>query len=218
MHRYISHNKDDLEDAPLTVTKKSPSRAHDQDQLLWDEFREGCDRAFAMLYQKTFMDLYQYGLKISPQKELVKDCIHDLYVDLWNKKEELKPVDNIKGYLLVALKRRLVNHFNRSKKIRPQGMTLEDKNIPISICREREIIEHQSLKEQKDRIFAALEMLTKRQRKALHLKFYHNYSNQEIAKELALDINSTYNLVSKAVKRLRNSLAGIIIALLLLGF
>ncbi len=217
MH-YISHNKDDLEDAPLTVTTKNPSAAGDQDQVLWDEFREGCEGAFAMMYQRTFMDLYRYGLKISPQKEVVKDCIHDLYVDLWNKREQLKPVDSIKGYLLIALKRKLINYFNRSKKISPQGIFFEDQDIPISISREREIINHQSVKEQKDRILAALDMLTKRQRKALQLKFYHNCTNQEIANKLSLDINSTYNLVSRAVKRLRNSLAGIIIALLFPGF
>ncbi|TRX62047.1 sigma-70 family RNA polymerase sigma factor [Fulvivirga sp. M361] len=217
MYHKISHNDDDLEKSKLKISKSSKPVFYDQDLALWDAFREGCESSFAMLYQKTFMDLYQYGLKISQQKELVKDCIHDLYVDLWNKREQLKAVDNVKGYLVIALKRRLINHFKRSKKISVQETLFEHAVLLTTASRESEIIDHQSLEERKARVFAAMEMLTSRQRKALHLKFYHNFSNQEIAKKLTIDINSTYNLISKAIKLLRNSLTTIILSLILFG-
>ena len=212
MHRSISWKDDEPEKPQLEVAKELSDFMH-EDQYLWNELLQGCEKSFAALYQRYFMDLYRYGLKVGDNREVVKDCIHDLYVDLWNKKNQLQPVANVKQYLLVAVKRRLINQFHRSKKVSTQGI-IEDHDTLISLSRESEIIDIQTVKEKRDRILKALNLLTERQQKAIRLKFYHNYSNQEIASALAIDINSTYNLMSKAMKRLRNSLTYLVLLLI----
>ncbi len=208
MQSVISHSEDSpSKSSKLRVIKGkyNPERNH-EDMLLWKEFtQKGCESSFAMLYQKYFIELYRYGSKLFQEKELVKDCIHDLYVDLWKKRKELKPVNNIRHYLLVALKRRLINQYHRSKKITFQD-TFEDRYCLFSLSREHEIIDLQTLKAKKERIINALNLLTERQQKVLRLKFYNNFTNQEIADKLSIDITSTYNLVSKALKGLRNNL------------
>ena len=77
----------------------------------------------------------------------------------------------------------------------------------VSLSKEKEMIDHQILESKKDRVAKALDLLTERQQKVLRLKFYDNCNNTEIAQKLSIDINSTYNLVSKALKRLRSNLA-----------
>ena len=207
MRQSTSKGSSDLNSNSFKVVKRSQKNAQTDKgyQELWNDFISGCESSFAMIYQQNFMDLHKYGLGLCNEREVVKDCIHDLFVDLWNKREQLKPVNNIKSYLLVALKRRLINYFNRSKKT-SSGMSFEDDVRLISISRERELIDQQVVKEKRKRVLAALNLLTERQQKALHLKFYDNCTNEEIAGKLSINIESTYNLISKAVKRLRSYL------------
>ncbi len=203
----ISYNEDEVTKTnKLRVIKgaNKPNSDH-EDAYLWNKFSQGCENSFAMLYQKYFMDLYCYGLKTCKEKELVKDCIHDLYVDLWNKRTKLKPITNTKHYLLTAVKRRLINHHIRSKKVTYQS-SFDDKQSLISVSIEHEIIDIQNLKTKKECIAKALNLLSERQQKVLRLRFYKNYTNKEIANNLAIDITSTYNLMSKALKRLRSNL------------
>ncbi len=181
-----------------------PNSVH-EDIYLWGQFSKGCESSFAMLYQKYFTDLYRYGLKTCKEKEIVKDCIHDLFVDLWNKRKKLKPITNTKHYLLTAIKRRLINHHLRSKKVTYQD-SFNDKQSLFSLSIEREMIDIQNLKAKKACIAKALNLLSERQRKVLYLRFYENYSNKEIADNLAIDITSTYNLMSKALKRFKSNL------------
>ena len=188
------------------AVSKSSSKSVNEDMVLWAGILEGCEESFALLYQKYFKELYAYGYEVCQKRELVKDCIHDLFVHLWKKRNELKPVANVKYYLLVSVKRRLINNFNKSKKITFKDSILDSYRL-VSLSKEREMIDHQTLETKKYRVTRALNLLTERQQKVLRLKFYDNCNNQEIAQKLSIDINSTYNLVSKALKRLRSNLS-----------
>ena len=160
------------------------------------------------------MDLYRYGLRFSEQRELVKDCIYDLYVDLWNKRADLELVANVNRYLLVAIKRRLINQYQRSKKLTFQD-SFPETELLISFSREKEMVDQQALNEKKEKVLKALNALTERQLKAIRLKYYDNYTTSEIAGKLAIDITSAYNLISKAMKRFKKGLTYILSLILL---
>ena len=42
-----------------------------------------------MLYKKYFKILGAYGLRLNPDKDLVEDAIHDVFIELWRRKEYL---------------------------------------------------------------------------------------------------------------------------------
>jgi RNA polymerase sigma factor (sigma-70 family) len=177
------------------------------DEIIWSTFKKGDKHAFGILYHRYFKILYQYGLRIAEDQDLVKDCIHDLFVDIWKSKENLSEPNSVKGYLLSAIQRKIIRQLNRFRS-RQQEIAMMALPTVVS-CHEEKIIEDQTGLEQKHSMTKAMKALTKRQKEAITLKFYSNLSYKEIAGIMCISVDSTYNLISKAVDVLQSELTKI---------
>ena len=62
---------------------------------LWSALRSGDKDAFIELYDKFYQRLYIYGFKIARNKELVKDCIQDMFLEIWKKRDNLPKVESL---------------------------------------------------------------------------------------------------------------------------
>jgi RNA polymerase sigma factor (sigma-70 family) len=173
------------------------------DEAIWLSFQKGDKRAYAVLYQKYFEVLYRYSLRITADRELVKDCIHDLFITIWKNRENLSQPNSVKAYLLSAIQRKLKRQTSR---LRTQQTDIDKIATSLtSSCREDQIIEDQTELEQKTIIEKALNTLTKREREAIYLKFYGNLSYKEVAETMAIRVDSIYNLISKSIEKLNLS-------------
>lgn len=56
--------------------------------------------AFACLFEKYADAMYAYGRKMTPDAELVKDAIQDVFIKLYNNRQNLNETVSVKGYLL----------------------------------------------------------------------------------------------------------------------
>ncbi|MDN5211791.1 sigma-70 family RNA polymerase sigma factor [Fulvivirgaceae bacterium BMA12] len=168
-----------------------------KDEIIWNAFKNGDKQAYATLYQRYFKMLLQYSLKVYHDSDLAKDCIHDLFVEMWKCRANLTEPSSVKAYLLKAIRRKLVRHINkfRLKQQEPDA----SRPLEVVYCREEQIIEEQIKQERKTDVNRALNTLTRRQKEAVYLKFYLNLSYKEIAETMAININSIYNLISKAI-------------------
>jgi RNA polymerase sigma factor (sigma-70 family) len=176
------------------------SLASPADEKLWLDFKGGCRAAFALIYKNHFFSLYKYGILRGYAQETVKDCIQDLFVELWKYKENLKNTDAITYYLLKSLRYKL-SHYARTKAI----SELDD--LPINtLSIEDKLIEEQTLFQHKKKVLEALNILTTRQQQAIQLKFFQNLKNEEIAKCMSISVPAVYNLVSKALIALKETL------------
>lgn len=187
------------------------------DSALWQSFKSGSENAYALIYQRYFAQLYDYGVRVSADPDLVKDCIQDLFLHIWNNKATLTDVDSIKFYLLKALKSRLINHFSKNARF-CAGLEEDDlSELEITISTEQSLIEQQITKEQQEAIVRALDKLTGRQKEAVVLKFYKNRRNEEIADDMSISIDAVYNLIYQALGRLKNNVEKVYGLLLIIG-
>lgn len=76
----------------------------DESYIKWKLFLEGDDRAYSWIYTHYIQVLYNYGLQITPDSEIVKDCIQDVFVKIYKAKKKLTVPQNPKVYLMIALK------------------------------------------------------------------------------------------------------------------
>ncbi len=83
---------------------------------------------------------------------------------------------------------------------------------------EATIIAEEVSEERKAHVLAAMQALTKRQRQAVQLKFYHNLKNEEIAQRMAIKVEAVYNLISKSLVVLKRSYQNVSILTLLTLF
>ena len=58
------------------------------------EFQDGNSSAFSILYDSYVNILFNYGCKLTNDKELLKDCIHDVFVKIYMKRTELDSIEN----------------------------------------------------------------------------------------------------------------------------
>lgn len=200
------------------------TRENSDEALLWNLFRQGNENAYAQIYESYFFALYNYGIKIIRDKDLVKDCIQDLFINLWRTKHNLAEVTFIKPYLYKSLRHDLIRklrHVNQTDSLAADPGA--NYNFEIVLSHEVEIIDNQIAKDQKKFIINELNALTKRQKEVVFLKFYENLSYQEIATVMSISVDAVYNLLSLALgalkkKIVQTSLFTIILAVLALAF
>lgn len=190
---------------------------HNEDKLLWTAFKQGDENAFTLLYQKYVRILFSYGKKLIVDEEAVEDLIQDLFIDLWQSRAKLADVESPKFYLFRSLRRRI--HKWQTSNLHKQSWDAADDRIhPVAPPKEYEIIEAESCQRQKDELNVWLKNLPVRQYEVLMLKFYQDFSYEEIAEILTINEQSVRNLVQRAVIKLRQLTISLLLLHLFLFF
>lgn len=182
----------------------------------WEAFKQGQGQAFARIYHSLVQDLYQYGLHLTADPSLAEDCVQDLFIYIWDHKETLGSTDNIKFYLLRALKRRILVKIEENQKKNAFLETAGRSGERMDLSSEALLITLQAEADQSDHLERALQALTLRQREAIHLRFYEKLSYAEVARLMSLTIPSTYSLIARAMEVLREQMPLLLANLLLL--
>ncbi len=169
---------------------------------LWEAFRTGDAQALAALFEAHYDALFNYGLKLTRDEELVKDCIQNLFQKLWRRREGLRAVQVVKAYLFKALRRHLGDETKLLRHHRHLLPAYTD-SFEVVYSHEEFLIAQQRDSEQHTRLLAALNQLSKRQREALYLKFFDGFSYERIAEVMSLNTQSVRNLVFNALRTVR---------------
>jgi len=155
-------------------------------------------------YKQFVPILFRYGCKYSICFELVEDCIHDVFFKLCEK-EDLSDIINMKSYLMNALKNSLLDIKEKSHgKI--ESLENSTHNLLIENSIEEYLIETEKFQEQQRRLNNAVNCLTKRQKEVVHLYYIDMLSYNEICLRLGLKNQSVREIISDALKRLRDQL------------
>lgn len=175
------------------------------DVQLWGDFQIGSESAYASIYEKHVSLLFSYGLKLVSDKELVKDSIQDLFIELWNTKHRLAKVQSIKAYLCKSLRRKLFAHTAKQRKLFNENTNVETLNEKVFSI-EISLIEKQRFDAQRKALKKGFEHLTATQKEILHLKFHGKLNYTEIAETMSMDKKGVYNLMARTIKVLRDYL------------
>lgn len=173
--------------------------------LLWSRMKLGDLEAFHLLYDEYVDALYEFGIQYTRDKDHVKDCIHDLFLDIYKYRKKLADVDNVKYYLFTSLKRKINKKFTSKLTL----FSSDDKKNEISSIDhsiEDEIIQFEDSAEINAKLSQALTSLSKKQRKGISLKFDEKKSYEEIAAILGISIESVRTLIYRAMKKLRSEI------------
>lgn len=171
------------------------------DSQLWIAFLKGDENAFNLIYKINIQSLYKYGLNFSQDENLVKDCIHDVFVDLYKYRQKLNETNNIRLYLFKALKNSILKAILKNRKF----YLLENVDVKFfyESPHEDTLIEKDTELYQLNLINDALASLSTRQKEALYLKFNTDLEYEEISKVLDINYQSARNLVYRGIEKIR---------------
>lgn len=175
----------------------------------------GDKEAFLTLYQSHYQALFCYGFSLSTDRELTKDCIQELFLEIWNSRPSLnREVKNVRSYLYTWLRRKISRELARLAKEKFPGELFEE-SLSVQSSYEELLIAFQQSEEKKEQLKAALKKLTKKQLEMVKLKFFDNLSYRAIADQTALTPRTIYNLIYEAVRHLREAMKLAVINILL---
>ena len=172
---------------------------------LWHSFKNGNKDAFAAIYKEHIKLLLNYGYKLTSDRALIEDSIQDLFFELWQNKQRISETTSIKFYLFKALRYKIcrnikLNEFVEFPDIEKQGDILDyasHESFLIGI--EVQSIQMRHLKD-------LINKLPKRQQEAINLRYYNNFSNEEIAQIMGVNYQSACKFIYTALRKLKLNL------------
>lgn len=172
---------------------------------IWLSFKQGSEEAFTELMELYYPSMLNYGLRFQKDKELVKDCIQDLFLELWKGRNSLGDIRSPKSYLLISLRRRLLRESGRLRWFKEAPEVSEDYDFEVQFAIETYLINIEIQHEDLKKLKKSLVQLTRRQREAIYLRFYQELSYEDIADTMGINKHSAINLVYEAIRFIKNN-------------
>ncbi|MDN3670437.1 sigma-70 family RNA polymerase sigma factor [Echinicola jeungdonensis] len=191
---YMQHSQ-----VMIVYTEKS-------DREVWASFKNGDESAFNYIYRKYVGDLFNYGMQVTPDDELVRDCLQKMFIDLRNRGSRLGDVKSIKGYLFTVFHRELFKLIRGKRKTESAFLSIEDgeNHFFIEASHETQLIAEEFSEEKKKELEKALNQLTLRQRQAIILLYQEELSYKEIAEIMQFkEVKTARSLIYKAMTNLK---------------
>jgi RNA polymerase sigma factor (sigma-70 family) len=189
----------------ISPDEPKESLLNQNDVQLWEALQTGDRQAYATIYNDYVGKLYTYGKKLTSNTSTVEDAIQDVFTDLWRYKTNLGAIRSIKAYLFTCLRRQLIKNIHKEKVLVLNEQYLHD-NFEFELSAQELLIQAQDKQAEMDKIKNALNLLTKRQKEIIYLRYFQDLTYQEINHMMGLNQRSTYNLVSKALCLLKEKL------------
>lgn len=182
------------------MRKKRIPTVADDECALWDAFRQGDSFAYTRLMHIYANTMFKYGVRLSADEDLVKDCIQDVFYELWNKRQRINTTASVKAYLLKSLRLRI---YRELPKWNYAECLNDDYHFVIEYNIETHLIAEQSVKEERAKLERSLNALPPRQKEILYLRFYEGLDHNRIAEVMGLNRQSIYNLLNEALNTMR---------------
>lgn len=172
------------------------------EHILLQRLQSGDEQALGALMQLFYAEVYHYACKFSDDDQLIRDCIQEVYISLWQRRDTATIISAPKYYLLRAVKNRVLKALHKNSKTTCfDSFTGYDFKVELST--EYMIIERQISEENAARLQRLLDQLPARQKEIIYLKFYQQLDQDEIAALMNISRQSVYNLLYESLQKLR---------------
>ncbi len=160
------------------------------------------ERSFlTALYLSYRKELFTYAVRICSSQTNAEDAVQNAFLSIIPKVSTLRAMQNdrLKAYLFVSVRNAVYKiHHSEEKTRRAEidsmaGAAIEQTEDPL--------YEYDS-----DELMQALPLLSERDRTLLHMKYFLQLSDQEIAEQLQLKQDSVKVLISRARQRLMKTI------------
>lgn len=178
-------------------------------------FRSGDQAAFGEIYSEFIDSLLSYGLKITRDRELVKDCIQDIFVNLHKLNPNLHHPEYIEFYLFRSLKNAINYKFQENKKSEAHPMD-EIAAFELRYNIEQEIDDPESDRLRVEKLKQILQTLDPQKREMLFLKFSTGLNYIEIGHLLDMNPDTVKKQVYRTLDHLRGKYGSQLMELLMI--
>jgi RNA polymerase sigma-70 factor (ECF subfamily) len=182
------------------------------DRQLIDLLKAGDETAFAEVYDRYAENLAGFASSKLYSLEDARDIIHDLFVKLWEDREQLNITSGLKPYLFTIARYRIIDKIRRNITREEYAVMVQS----LSTNHQPGVEQQIAAKELQQSIEKSLDELSPRIKEIYQLSRDEHLSISEIAEKLNLSEQTVKNQLSTALKHLRQSLTTLSAAAFLL--
>ncbi|MDR1526022.1 MAG: sigma-70 family RNA polymerase sigma factor [Tannerella sp.] len=167
---------------------------------VWEKFCDGDSHAFSVIYRAYTQGMFAYALCLTDNRDLIMDCIHDVFVKVFHIRKELQR-EKIKFYLIKAMRNELHRAFRDAK----ENVSVEENESEFATVYSAEdlYIEKEEEEKRRDDVRRMLSILTPNQREAVTYRYMEELSLQEIAEIMGINYHSVQNLLQRSIQKIR---------------
>jgi RNA polymerase sigma-70 factor (ECF subfamily) len=168
----------------------------------WARLKQGDPSALGELYDQYVDKLFLAAASVTTDRELVKDALQEVFIEIWHYRETIGDVQYPQAYLTRVMRNILIKRLKKEEKF--SCTPLEEAIPDYEDNREEALISADTDREMNSRLGYALNNLTNRQRLILRLHFYEGLSYEQIARKLSMNYQSVNNLAFRTIRHLRD--------------
>jgi len=162
--------------------------------------------AFEKLFRSYFTPLCSFSQKYVNDLDEAKDIVHNVFINLWNKREEIDMETSLKSYLFQGVYNRSLNYIRDHKKL----VQFDTPQSEAELSQYVESRDHLESNEAESRINRALDDLPEKCKEIFLMNRFDGLKYREIAEKLNISIKTVETQMSRALKTLRERLSDMI--------
>jgi RNA polymerase sigma factor (sigma-70 family) len=175
----------------------------ESDIFIWESFLAGNDLAYESIYKRYVQTLFKYGLTLTADECLIQDCIHDIFISLYENRNKTEQIRNLRFYLISALKNAILMSFRKQNTYEKYRKSFEEEKWIETETAIDAIIRTEEEAERKQFMKEILSILSPRQKKIVYFRYVTRLSLEEIAEMENIDYHSVANIIQRALKKIR---------------
>ncbi|MGV3765670.1 MAG: RNA polymerase sigma factor [Chitinophagaceae bacterium] len=168
------------------------------------QLKRGDENALDVIYRKYWEGLFFYSYHLLKDKHACEDVIQDLFVRLWENREQLDVRLSLKAYLYASCRYALYKLI-RKEQVREDIFDAIYERLHTETAYGS--LEHKELVQQ---INVIVNGLPPKCREVYELSRKENLSYKEIGERLGISVKTVENHINRALKELKQSLGGLV--------
>ena len=169
-----------------------------EEQLLF-RIKNGDIEAYKYLFSLYYNDLYFFARKFLENREVAEEIVQDVFITIWENKDDWIINKSIKSYLFTAVKNRSINYL-KSKINNINFVNIDD---TLSVNHILPVNQTLELEELDDLIQKAVSSLPPKCKEMFHLSRNSEMTYQQIADVLDVSKETFKSQISEALKKIK---------------
>ena len=157
---------------------------------------------FEALFRSEYKGMLYFAIRYVKEEEAAKEIVQEAFINLWEKRESIDPLREVKSYLSASVRNRCLNHLRDNKRFNGKLLSLGGL-LPMPSNDEHNQMEFRELSLQ---IKHAIDELPEKCREIFVLNRNENLKYQEIANQLQISVKTVETQMSKALQHMRDRL------------
>jgi RNA polymerase sigma-70 factor (ECF subfamily) len=173
------------------------------DDILIKKIREGDGASFEILFRNFYAPLCDYAFKFVKSSAIAEDQVQEVFVNIWEKREDWHPNGLIKSYLYKAVRNQSLNYLKHKqiveewKQKKATHSTTSFNPPAIKEADPEQVIKW---------VQEAIHQLPEKRRAIYELSRNHGLTYMEISKTLDISIKTVETQMGRSLKHLRSYL------------